>query len=75
MPLVLNVGVGEAQNINQKEVCLSCHDNLGEEIAARVAHPPAADGDCTACHSPHVSRFSGLLRERPGPLCAECHEI
>jgi predicted CXXCH cytochrome family protein len=66
-------GVGGAQEIDQKKVCLSCHDYLEAEITGDTTHPPAADGDCTACHNPHVSRFAGLLRERPGRLCVECH--
>ncbi len=59
--------------VDQKRVCLECHD-LAEALAAKVKHPPAVEGDCTACHSPHVSRFDGLLRAQPGPLCAKCHE-
>ena len=58
--------------IDQKEVCLSCHD-LSEAMASKVRHPPVVDGKCTACHSPHASRFDALLRERPGPLCTQCH--
>ncbi len=59
-----------AVEIDQKAVCLECHDL---ELDAAVAHPPARDGDCSACHNPHVSRFAGLLKERPGPLCLSCH--
>ena len=62
----------ERHRVDQKEVCLACHD-LSEALEARVPHAPAAAGDCSSCHNPHVSRFEHLLRERPGPLCAECH--
>ena len=59
--------------IDQEQVCLECHDNLAAELASPVAHPPAATGECTACHNPHVSRFAALLQDRPGPLCLTCH--
>lgn len=62
-----------SQAVDQKRVCLECHD-LAVELAAKVPHAPAAEGDCSACHNPHVSRFDGLLRAQPGPLCAKCHE-
>lgn len=73
----LSVAVARAnlppgQEVDELEACLQCHD-LGGELGAPVPHEPAAAGDCSACHNPHVSRFEALLRERPGPLCAECH--
>ncbi|MFP3938842.1 MAG: cytochrome c3 family protein [Thermoanaerobaculia bacterium] len=58
--------------IDQAEVCAACHD-LDDALAAPVPHAPVREGDCTACHDPHVSRFESLLRDRPAPLCAECH--
>ena len=42
------------------------------ECAAGIA--PVENGECSACHNPHVSRFDALLRERPGSLCVECHQ-
>jgi len=59
--------------VDQKEVCLVCHD-LAEALASRVQHAPVEEGDCAACHNPHVSRFDALLRERPASLCISCHE-
>jgi predicted CXXCH cytochrome family protein len=69
--------VGEAQrpaghDVDQKAACLSCHDL--EDLKAKVKHAPAEAGECSACHNPHVARFQKLLRDRPGPLCARCHE-
>ncbi len=61
-----------SHEVDQLEACLQCHD-LEDQLGARVPHEPAAAGDCSACHNPHVSRFEALLRDRPGPLCAECH--
>jgi len=60
------------RKVDQKEVCLVCHD-LEAALAAPVKHAPVQTGDCTSCHNPHVSRFEGLLRERPAALCVECH--
>jgi predicted CXXCH cytochrome family protein len=42
-------------------------------MGAKVKHAPVELGDCSACHNPHVSRFDGLLRQRPASLCVECH--
>lgn len=60
------------QEIDQKEVCLGCHD-LEAQMEARFKHAPVESGECSACHSPHAARHGALLREQPGPLCAECH--
>lgn len=58
--------------VDQRVVCLECHD-LESELDAAVAHQPAQDGECSSCHNPHASRFSGLLLSRPATLCATCH--
>ncbi|MGB6854376.1 MAG: cytochrome c3 family protein [Thermoanaerobaculia bacterium] len=60
------------QEIDQKEVCLGCHD-LEDALGARVQHAPVESGECTACHNPHVARHGALLREQTGALCAGCH--
>ena len=62
-----------AVDIDQGEICLVCHDGLTEQIEATFPHAPAAAGECSACHNPHVSRFEHLLQDRPGPLCITCH--
>ena len=59
-------------DVDQKAACLSCHDL--EDLKAKVQHAPVEAGECSACHNPHVARFKKLLRDRPGPLCARCHE-
>jgi predicted CXXCH cytochrome family protein len=59
--------------IDQKKACLECHGDLAAELERPVAHPPVKQGNCTACHNPHVSRFSALLKEAPGPVCLTCH--
>lgn len=75
--VVLTTPVREARSadvqIDEKEVCLACHD-LTDGTPPKVVHAPAESGDCSSCHNPHVSRFSALLRDRPAPLCVSCHE-
>jgi predicted CXXCH cytochrome family protein len=61
------------EKVDQLRVCLDCHD-LADSLRAKQQHPPVAEGDCSSCHNPHVSRFDKLLLEQPGPLCASCHD-
>jgi predicted CXXCH cytochrome family protein len=80
------------------DLCLGCHDEpvatadgrMLTDMAALLAsnpdhHGPIRDGACTACHLPHASRASHLLRKSYPPefyapyeparyaLCFECH--
>ena len=61
------------------ELCYQCHDDMTAEALAaarKTVHSPVEDGDCTACHEPHRSRFLSLLK-RSDPvetLCFECHD-
>lgn len=72
------VGIGRVQAspssalVRDGRVCLDCHD-LDEAMASAFPHQPINDGDCIACHNPHVSRFAALLKDRPGILCGSCH--
>ncbi len=52
-------------------VCFQCHQQ--SLFQGKVVHKPVADGQCSACHNPHVARFKGLLRLAEGPLCYSCH--
>ncbi len=54
------------------ELCLTCHDDPRK--GQKVAHEPAASGDCTACHDPHGGAGKGLLKAEGAALCALCHE-
>jgi len=69
------IGLSQSQpghDIDQKQICLDCHD-LSDALSSRVSHSPVAAGECTACHNPHVARFPGLLKQRTAPLCVSCH--
>jgi len=81
------------------DLCLGCHSaeivtpsgdliaNISELIdSAPFVHEPAAEGDCTACHSPHFSAERALLRNRypqqayaefdpdAFAMCIKCHD-
>jgi predicted CXXCH cytochrome family protein len=51
--------------------CFSCHERAA--FQKRVKHEPAVAGGCSACHSPHAARFSGLLQLQTKKLCYSCH--
>ncbi len=59
------------------ELCVGCHSDRhspGGQPAATWLHGPVANGQCTACHSPHKSTQRYLLLKDNGPaLCGQCH--
>ncbi len=64
---------------SQPRLCKSCHEDLNPEVfkdiaTARYEHPPAAKGECTACHEPHASNYRPLLANSMEKLCFSCHE-
>ena len=52
--------------------CFSCHEQ--SNFSNRVVHAPVAKGECGICHSPHVSKHKGLLRQQEAKLCFSCHD-
>lgn len=54
----------------KQELCLTCHAGMTEEP---VKHGPAAKGNCSTCHDPHVSDFPKQLRAETNALCFTCH--
>ena len=76
------------------DMCFDCHktEKSKKRIKPRLdnrlfAHPPALDGDCTVCHSPHGSNYVAMLilsfpaggYATPGQpqsfeACFQCHE-
>lgn len=54
-------------------LCYKCHD---ENNTGRVVHSPVMKGNCLACHTPHSSPESFLLKKNPtGEVCAQCHTL
>jgi predicted CXXCH cytochrome family protein len=60
---------GSAAEAFEADMCLMCHDDK----ESGTGHQHAGGGvDCIDCHSPHTSRFAGLLHN-PSRLCQRCH--
>ena len=51
-------------------LCYMCHD----EYSKKNIHYPTAEGECLACHSPHGSEFSSILKVSATKICLECHD-
>ncbi len=59
----------------EEPFCFECHDDFPEKMKAfKVTHPPAADGDCTACHLDHEDEEKLMLVSEGAALCNECHD-
>jgi predicted CXXCH cytochrome family protein len=58
------------------KLCSGCHADKTGLRAIRDhlwLHNPTAKGNCLACHDPHQSKFSGVLRRPVEQLCQSCH--
>lgn len=56
------------------KVCLDCHPDFQQKLAAKVVHAPVKSGECTGCHSPHTSAHGKLLAASTSALCTTCHD-
>ena len=85
-------------NQSEQEVCLSCHGNddyskskplknIAKEIEGKaILHGPLQDGKCSACHNPHGSDYTRMLKgaypksfyqpytKGSYDFCLECHD-
>lgn len=52
------------------KICFSCHGEVEELIQAEGVHP-AAEGDCSDCHNPHLQ----MARDSQPALCGGCHDL
>lgn len=60
--------------MEKRALCLSCHEDVGKQIAG-FSHPhQPVEGDCAQCHTPHASQHPHVLKESPKDLCISCHE-
>ncbi len=56
------------------ELCLSCHDDVAEEIEnSDSVHDPAEDS-CIDCHNPHSGSHPLMLFAEKRELCNDCHD-
>jgi predicted CXXCH cytochrome family protein len=53
-------------------LCFNCHEE--SKLKGKIIHAPVASGMCLACHEPHSSQFSKLLKSDPKELCFMCHD-
>lgn len=57
------------------DVCLDCHDTVGEQLQTRHNHLTGRAGNnCILCHSPHAGDTDQLLRTRETKICRQCHQ-
>lgn len=58
------------------QACRVCHpfESMMAAKGERI-HEPVADGECMACHDPHLSAIKGLLRAAEARVCGECHSV
>lgn len=57
--------------VPKQELCSVCHTDF---VEGDNVHGPVAVGDCLACHLPHSSNHTSLLKEDPDLICATCHQ-
>ena len=60
--------------VDQKTVCLECHDEMIQILALPNVHAPFDEGECSACHNPHAARHARLLSDRESAVCTRCHD-
>lgn len=70
--LVVVLSVGPVAAGFAETTCFQCHKRA--EFQGKTVHQPVAKGRCSACHSPHVARFKGLLQRSGATLCYGCHK-
>jgi predicted CXXCH cytochrome family protein len=63
-----------AQPGDTRQLCVSCHEDVGARLKSQHLHAPVAGGDCTSCHDPHGSAFRFQLAADGNAACLTCHE-
>jgi predicted CXXCH cytochrome family protein len=67
---------GLFQKDGKKDLCLSCHVDVGKYISD-AEHPHNAlnkEKGCAECHNPHTSDQPLMLRKELSQLCLSCHK-
>ncbi len=59
----------------EKDLCWTCHGNMGPLLGDPYQHQPFGAGQCTTCHDPHASDYRALLTQAPNKLCFTCHPM
>lgn len=58
---------------DQRKMCVTCHADFDQTLKKRFVHSAVKSGECSGCHSPHVSSHAKLLSEDKQQVCASCH--
>ena len=58
-----------------EELCWMCHGDMGSKLSEPYPHAPFMNGNCTNCHNPHASDFTGMLVMDARDLCITCHRV
>ena len=66
--------LGKLLQAPSPDLCLTCHQAIGERMKTETVHPPAAR-DCVRCHAPHSAAEKTLLARPPQKLCGDCHDL
>ena len=61
-----------APRADQSATCQSCHASYFQRVP--FGHAPVVTGDCTFCHTMHVSQHESLLKFSQATLCVSCHD-
>ncbi|MDF1564843.1 MAG: cytochrome c3 family protein [Deltaproteobacteria bacterium] len=61
-------------NAKPNELCLNCHEQIGEIMEQRAVKHGAALESCVGCHNPHNAKERMLLYTSPAKTCLNCHE-
>jgi predicted CXXCH cytochrome family protein len=59
---------------NGRELCLSCHTEMKNQMKTVKFTHKAVEQECTNCHDPHASDFPKQIKSAPFDLCTSCHE-
>jgi predicted CXXCH cytochrome family protein len=70
------VSVDRASAADEAVKCTDCHT---DKQGAKFPHPPAAEGECTACHEPEPAHLTeggpGKMKTgKTAATCYQCHE-
>lgn len=57
-----------------RELCFLCHKDFRRHLGDPYVHGPVAVGDCLACHLPHSSENTFLLKMDRNKICGKCHQ-
>lgn len=58
----------------EARLCASCHQNAHQQNMLEKNVHPAADVNCSGCHSVHGSTQPALLKKAESRLCLDCHK-